>query len=89
MGALGKLVAFLIGLLLLPRIATLIWLFAVPFLGLSAAGALALSAGISLLLIVITFLISKAAGVGFLAGAVIDGVIAYTVLTGPTAPLSA
>ncbi len=80
MSALGKLVAFLIGLLLLPRVATLVWLFAVPLLSVSATGALALSACISLLLIVITFFISKAAGLGFLAGAVVDAVIGYAVL---------
>ena len=51
----GNVIEFLIGLIILPRIGTLIWMFAIPLLGLSAQIALIASIVISVILILKEF----------------------------------
>ena len=78
----GNVIEFLIGLIILPRVGTLIWIFAVPMLGLNAKIAIIASILISLILIVIFFFIRKMIAFGLIIGTIIDVIGAYLVLIG-------
>jgi len=80
--SIGKVIEFLIGLLILPRMGTLIWIFAVPLFGFSAQMAIIASFVISLILIVMFFFIRKMIAFGLIIGTVIDIIGAYLALIG-------
>ena len=73
----GKVIEFLIGLIVLPRLVTLIWIFAVPYLGLDVQMAILANLLLSAILIIITFFVRKTVAVGFLIGTIMDIVLIY------------
>jgi hypothetical protein len=78
----GKSIEFLIGLIILPRLVTLIWILIVPYFGLGAQTAIIANLVISAVLIIITFFIRKTVAIGFLIGTVWDIIAGYLVLSG-------
>lgn len=78
----GKIIEFLIGLIVLPRLVTLIWIFIVPYFGLDAQTAIAANLVLSAVLIIITFFIRKIVAIGFLIGTIWDVIAGYFVLFG-------
>ena len=76
----GKIIEFLIGFIILPRLATFLWIFLVPYFGLDVQTALLLKIGMYAVLIVITFFIRKMVAVGFIVGTIWDFIGAYLIL---------
>jgi len=76
----GNVIEFLIGLIILPRLVTLIWIFIVPYFGLDAYTALIANIILSAVLIIITFFIRKVVAIGFLVGTIWDIITGYLVL---------
>ena len=77
----GKVIEFLIGLIILPRIILLIWVLGVPYFGLEATTALIAKYVFSVILLIITFFLRKVVGAGFLIGIIWDAVTDYLVLS--------
>jgi len=78
----GNVIEFLIGLIILPRLVTLIWIFIVPYFGLDAQTAIIANLVLSAILIIITFFIRKMVAIGFLIGTIWDVITGYFVLFG-------
>jgi len=81
-GFIRKVVEFFIGLIVLPRLVTLIWIFMVPYFGLDAQMAIMANLVLSAVLIIITFYIRKMVAIGFLIGTIWDAISGYFVLFG-------
>ena len=78
----GNVIEFLIGLIILPRLVILIWVFMVPYFGLDAQTAIIANIVLSAVLIIITFFIRKMVAIGFLIGTIWDVITGYFVLFG-------
>ena len=70
-------IEFLIGLIVLPRLVMLVWIFGVAYFSLEAQKAIFVYIGLSAVLIIIAFLIRKSVALGFLAGIIWDFVQLY------------
>ena len=73
----GKVIEFLIGLIILPRLVYLIWILIVPYFGLNAQTAIITNLVLSAVLIIITFFIRKMVAIGFLIGTIGDIITGY------------
>jgi len=73
----GNIIEFLIGLIVLSRASTLIWIFAAPLLGLNVWITLISGILISIVLIVIFWFIRKMIAIGLIFGTVMDIIFMY------------
>ena len=75
-----KIIEFLVGFLIVPRLITLIWAFLVPILGLSAQMAILANIILYAVLIFAAYKIKKMVAIGIVVGFIFDVVLGYLIL---------
>ena len=76
-----KIIEFLVGFLIVPRLITFLWALLVPILGLSAQMAILANIVLYAVLIFIAYKVRKMIAIGIVVGFIFDVVLGYFILT--------